>query len=402
MMFHNLKNVTADPLLSLIRQFREDTNPQKIDLGVGVYKNEHGETPVLTCVKRAEIEWLNTEKTKSYVGPAGDLGFANAMTKLVFGEHHHEKIGHRIAALQTPGGCGALRALAELIKRSNEDACVWVSDPTWANHEPLLGGARLRLKKYPYYCHETHRIRFDAMMETLSQVPSGDIILLHGCCHNPSGADLTPSQWMAIVQLMSQRGLIPLIDVAYQGFGVSLEEDAYGVRLAAEHLPEVLVAVSCSKNFGLYRERVGCAFTLAEDERQSALSLEYMMNSVRGIYSMPPSHGAAVVSTIMHSNDLKAMWHEELVQMSERIRWVRNEFIRVMNDSFHVDQFQFICEQKGMFSFLGISEHQVKLLASEYGIYMAHSSRISLAGLNPNNMDYFCSSLVKVLSKNTM
>lgn len=396
-MFERLHSLPADPLLGLIGKFRNDTRASKIDLGVGVYKNAEGFTPVLSAVKQAEAFILQNEDSKSYVGPAGNLVFAEGMTELVFGDANVAVAENRVVALQTPGGCGALRALAELIKRSHREATIWVSDPTWANHMPLLGDTGLAIKTYPYYDYQSHDVRFDDMLASLQQANAGDVVLLHGCCHNPSGADLSVEQWQAVVALIKERKLIPLIDVAYQGFGESLDADAYGVRLASEHLPEVMVAVSCSKNFGLYRERVGCAFVLAKDNHGATTALSHLMHIVRGIYSMPPSHGASIVATILQSDELSALWRSELVDMNNRIQWVRRELTHVMSERIQSDRFDFITSQKGMFSFLGISSEQVATLAEHYGIYMADSSRVSLAGLNSTNMAYFCSSLRHVL-----
>ena len=396
-MFEQLDTLPADPLLGLMVKYRNDMREAKIDLGVGIYKDASGFTPVLSSVKQAEDFLLKNEDSKSYVGPTGNLAFGETMTRLVFGEQHVAVEENRLVALQTPGGCGALRVLAELIKRSCADATVWVSDPTWANHEPLLGDAGLTLKTYPYYDHEKHSVRFDDMQACLQQAEPGDVVLLHGCCHNPSGADLSETQWQRIVELMVERKLIPLIDVAYQGFGESLEADAYGVRLASERLPEVMVAVSCSKNFGLYRERVGCAFVVTKEPNAAARSLTHLMTIARGIYSMPPSHGASIVATILQSQDLAAHWHVELEEMNARIQWVRREFTHEIRQQLDSERFDFITSQKGMFSFLGISAEQVALLAEGYGIYMAGSSRVSLAGLNPSNLSYFCNSLCAVL-----
>lgn len=396
-MFEYLKTLPADPLLGLMVKYRNDIRDTKIDLGVGVYKDASGFTPVLSSVKRAEDFLLKNEDSKSYVGPAGNLVFSEAMTRLVFGDEHIAVEENRLVALQTPGGCGALRVLAELIKRSDSGTTVWVSDPTWANHMPLLGDAGLTLKTYPYYDHETHGVCFDDMQACLQQAEPGDVVLLHGCCHNPSGADLSEVQWQSIVELMMERQLVPLIDIAYQGFGESLEADAYGVRLASNHLPEVMVAVSCSKNFGLYRERVGCAFVVAKEPKTATCSLTHLMTVARGIYSMPPSHGASIVATILQSQDLTANWLSELEAMNARIQWVRHEFTQEIRQQLGGERFDFITSQKGMFSFLGISSEEVALLADDYGIYMADSSRVSLSGLNEANLAYFCDSLCAVI-----
>lgn len=396
-MFEQLKTLAADPLLGLMVKYRNDMRSTKIDLGVGVYKDASGFTPVLSSVKQAEDFLLRHEDSKSYVGPAGNLAFGEAMTRLVFGDQHIAVAENRLVALQTPGGCGALRILAELIKRSDCGATVWVSDPTWANHIPLLGDAGLTLKTYPYYDHETQGVCFEDMQACLQQAEPGDVVLLHGCCHNPSGADLSAEQWQCIVELMMERQLVPLIDIAYQGFGESLEADTYGVRLASNHLPDVMVAVSCSKNFGLYRERVGCAFVVTRESKTATCSLTHLMAIARGIYSMPPSHGASIVATILQSQDLATNWHSELEAMNARIQWVRHEFTQEIRQQLGSERFGFITSQKGMFSFLGISSQEVASLADDYGIYMADSSRVSLSGLNEANLSYFCDSLSAVI-----
>lgn len=399
-MFENLKVLPKDPLLGLILKFRSDTRSNKIDLGVGVYKNANGETPVLDCVKRAEQNILASEDSKSYVGPAGNQSFNDKITELIFGEALSKSHSERLSALQTPGGCGALRALAELIKRSSQAKTrpdIWVSDPTWANHAPLLGDAGLALKTYPYYNEQKHAVVFEQMMEALAHAKAGDIVLLHACCHNPSGADLSVDQWDELVDFLLARELIPLIDIAYQGFGQSLVDDAYGARCVVERLPEAMVAVSCSKSFGLYRERVGCALILSNNQSQSAAAHAHLMNIVRGIYSMPPSHGASIVAEILTTPELKDQWQEELSLMRDRIITMRSSLSAHLKDKLGTGKFDFIAKQTGMFSFLGVSEKQVESLANDYGIYMASNSRMNIAGLNENNVNYFCESLVSVL-----
>ena len=400
-MFENLKVLPQDPLLGLLLKFRSDTRSNKVDLGVGVYKDAKGDTPVLDCVKQAEKKLLASEDTKSYVGPAGNQSFNDNITRLIFGETLSNTFSSRLSALQTPGGCGALRALAELIKRSSPakaNPVVWVSDPTWANHIPLLGDAGLALNTYTYYNEQKHLVMFDQMMETLGQAKEGDVVLLHACCHNPSGADLSVSQWDELVEFLLLKKLIPLVDIAYLGFGKGLLDDAYGARRVVETLPKAMVAVSCSKSFGLYRERVGCALILSKDRNQSTAAHAHLMNIVRGIYSMPPSHGAAIVAEILTTPELNRQWQEELSRMRERIIAIRSSLSEDLKARLGSDRFDFIAKQTGMFSFLGVSEEQVERLASDYGIYMASNSRMNLAGLNENNLEYFCESLIKVLA----
>lgn len=390
-MFAELNQLPADPILGLIAQFREDTRAHKIDLGVGVYRNPQGETPVLAAVKEAETRLLATESSKAYVGPAGNPQYNQSMRQLVLGEGHPAT--DSLVTVQTPGGCGALRVAAELIKRARRDATIWVSDPTWGNHMPLLGDSGLELKTYPYYDFATHSLKFDEMMATLEQVDAGDLVLLHACCHNPSGADLTSDQWQQIAALAERNGFVPFVDMAYQGFGESADADAYGIRLLCERLPEVLLAVSCSKNFGLYKERVGAVGLLSS---RPAEALTHINSIVRGIYSMPPDHGASLVATILTDAQLTASWLDELEVMRSRIQQMRTEFVTRVNAAGAGGRFDHIGRQRGMFSYLGLTPEQVGLLASEHAVYMLGTSRMSLAGLNDTNLDAFVSALVQV------
>lgn len=395
-MFENLHALQADPLLGLIEKFRLDPNPQKVDLGVGIYKDESGLTPVVSAVKQAEKIILETESSKAYVGPAGNAQFNQLMRKLIFSEQADQLEG-RLAGFQTPGGCGALRVLAETLVVAKPGCRVWVSDPTWVNHVPLLGNAGIKLETYPYYDFATSTLRFDEMLSALEAAATGDVVLLHGCCHNPCGADFSEAQWQAVVELCDTKGLIPFIDMAYQGFGDDLDRDAYGVRLAASRLPELLVAVSCSKNFGLYRERVGAAFIVSENAQIAAALDSHMKSITRGIYSMPPSHGASVVAEILGSEALKSLWLKELADMRTRIQGLRAQLSSELRLATQSQRFDFIEGEKGMFSFLGVSQSQVAALASGYSIYMADSSRINVAGLSAANLGYVVDALVNVI-----
>ena len=396
-MFENLTLLPADPILGLMDAFRNDNNPNKIDLGVGVYKNEQGATPVLEAVKLAERAILESEQTKLYIGPAGSAEFGSAMKTLLLGADHPALVNNRVSIAQTPGGCGALRVAAELVKKSNPDATIWVSDPTWGNHIPLLGDTGLQIKSYPYYDAANHQVNFEALLDALAQAKRGDLVLLHGCCHNPSGADLSPPQWQAITQLASEKGFTPFIDIAYQGFGKGIEEDAYGIRLMAEQLPELLIANSCSKNFGIYRERVGAVFVVAKNAQQAQVNSSQLARIVRGIYSMPPSHGAAVVTHILENDDLRQHWLGELDAMRERILMLRGQLLEQLTRKGASSDFSFITQQSGMFSFLDISPAQVQRLREEFSIYMTNDSRINVAGINSNNIDYLSSAIVSVL-----
>ncbi|QKX18476.1 amino acid aminotransferase [Microbulbifer sp. YPW1] len=396
-MFDHLSSLPADPILGLLATYRADENPNKIDLGVGVYKDEAGHTPVLQAVKEAETRLLQSEDTKAYVGPAGTPGFNTAMQELVLGAGHAALVGNRVRSAQTPGGCGALRVLAEFSNRAKEGATIWVSDPTWANHVPLLGNAGLQIKSYPYYDRATSSLQFDAMVETLKQVGEGDLVLFHACCHNPCGADLSREQWKVLAEMAQKQGFTPFIDMAYQGFGDSLDADAYGLRLMAESVPEMLVAASCSKNFGLYRERVGLAMVIYSDAAAADRGQSQLLNVVRGNYSMPPNHGGAIVESILTDASLRANWEAELTEMRERINSLRSGVVESLRAAGAAGDFSFIQRQKGMFSFLGITPEQVQKLQQDYSIYMVDSSRISIAGLSQGNMAYFCKSVAEVL-----
>ena len=396
-MFEKFAQLPADPILGLMAAFRTDTNPHKVDLGVGVYKDPTGNTPVLSAVKLADQVCLDEETTKAYIGPAGDAGFNDAMTTVVFGAEALATQDDRIRTVQTPGGCGALRMAGELIKRALPNATMWVSDPTWANHTPLFEGAGLTLKTYPYFDAQNGTVRFDDMMECLNQVKAGDVVLFHGCCHNPTGVDLSNAQWDEVVQLATKSEFLPFVDLAYQGFGDGLNEDAYGVRALAAQVPEMIVAVSCSKNFGLYRERTGAVMLVSPSSESANAALSQQLNIIRGNYSMPPAHGAAIVRIILADPKLREDWQTELKLMRDRIRDLRVLFADKMQQRGVERDFSFITRQKGMFSFLGISEQQVERLRTEYSIYIAPPSRINIAGINDANVDYLADAIASVL-----
>ena len=394
-MFEHLKALPQDPILGLLQLFRNDSRPEKIDLGVGVYKDAQGNTPVMNAVKLAEQRLLEQEDTKAYIGPAGAAGFGRAMAGLLLGDSNPLIDSGRLTIAQTPGGCGALRMAAEFLKLCSADTTVWVSNPTWGNHIPLLGGAGLNIKQYSYYSKETHGVDFDAMMEDLQQAKAGDVVLLHGCCHNPSGADLNIEQWQAVTNLLVDKGLLPFVDIAYQGLGLGLDKDAAGLRLLAEQVPELIIAASCSKNFGLYRERTGALMVLSANEAQAANGASQLFSAIRGHYSMPPSHGAAVVETILTDSELRANWEAELTEMTHRILGLREQFVTEMAQ--HGLDFSFIAQQRGMFSFLGITPEQVLQLRNEHAIYMIDSSRVNVAGLSTENIPTVANALKAVI-----
>ena len=395
-MFENLEELHPDPILGLMVAHRNDANLKKIDLGVGVYRDESGATPIMKSVLEAQKIRHETEQTKSYIGPPGTPEFNTLTRKLMFGNDNQAEKNNRIAGVQTPGGCGALRVAAELIKRARPKTTIWVSDPTWANHQPLLGNAGLNLKEYAYYEKSSRSLNTEGLLESLSNVPAGDAVLIHGCCHNPSGVDLEPQHWEAIANLAINQGFTPFIDLAYQGLGDSLEEDAIGVKILSELCPEVIVASSYSKNFGLYRERVGSLQIVSPNVAQTTIVQSQLGSVVRGIYSMPPAHGAAIVETILSDKTLKLQWVEELSTMRDRINLLRKELANRLTQEIDQD-FSFIEKQKGMFSFLGIDANQVARLQTEFAIYMVDSSRINVAGVNSSNIDYFVESMTTIL-----
>lgn len=396
-MFQSLSPLPADPILGLMAAYRADDNPRKIDLGIGVYKDESGATPIMSAVKKAEDILLNSQTTKSYVGPTGAADYNDTVGELLFGKSLTDSLGKRRVTVQSPGGCGGLRLAAEFIKSANPAATVWVSNPTWANHMPLLASAGLKIEEYPYYDYDSHSVRFDEMIDCLAKVSSGDVVLLHGCCHNPCGADLSQEQWQQIRDLALNCGFTVFVDLAYQGLGDGLEEDVYGVRLLAESLPELIVVSSCSKNFGLYRERTGALTVICENDSAATVATTLIAAAARAMYSMPPDHGAAIVQLILNDADLRKEWDTELTTMRNRINGLRAQFVKQIQTTGISEDFSFIEREKGMFSFLGVDVDQVQSLVNDYSIYLVNSSRINVAGINDENIEYLASSLAAVL-----
>lgn len=393
-MFETLEPAPADAILGLIAEHANDPRPQKVDLGVGVFRTAEGETPVLDVVKIAEQRLVDTQSSKAYIGTAGDPSFNAAMQTMTFADAVDVD---RLMTIQAPGGSGSLRVAASLILRARPKATVWVSDPTWANHIPLLGGAGLTLRPYPYYDTEKHVLRVDAMLESLRQVPAGDLVLLHACCHNPSGLDPSEDEWRAIADVIVERELVPFIDMAYQGFAESLDADAFPVRHMAGRVPEMIVTNSCSKNFGLYRDRVGTLSILAADAASRDTVFSQVNNVVRTIYSVPPDHGAVVVATILNDPELKAAWRVELATMRARLREMRV----LLNDALAArapeHDFSHLVRAVGMFCFLGVTADQVARLKKDYGVYMVDSSRINTAGITAHNVNYLADAVAAVL-----
>ena len=396
-MFEHLAAVIPDPILGLMAAFRADPDPHKVDLGVGVYRDAHGNTPVPDAVRRAEAAMLARQTTKTYVGPAGNAGFNQAMEQLVLGPAHPALAAGRVRSVQTPGGCGALRLGAELIRAAAPDAVVHVSTPTWANHVPLLSGSGLKLEHYPYYDPATGGVQFDAMTAALEQVPPRAIVLLHASCHNPTGADLAPAQWRELLTLVKRRQLLPFIDMAYQGLGEGTDADAFGLRLFCAELPEVLFAVSCSKNFGLYCERTGALNLIGASPAAADAALSQLVRIARGIWSMPPHHGAAIVQAILADDALRRQWAEELDGMRRRILELRLAVVEQLRRHCPQRDFGFIARQRGMFSFLGIDTAQVRALRERHHVYMTDDSRMNIAGLRRENLEYFARAVAEVL-----
>ncbi len=393
-MFESLQAMPADAILGLIAEFQEDQRPDKVDLGVGVYRNTAGETPVLNSVKKAEQAILETQASKAYLGTAGNPDFNAAMQAMMFAGTAPDE---RLVTIQTPGGSGSLRVAAGILLRARDNTTVWVSEPTWANHVPLLGGAGLELKPYPYYDTEKHVLRTDAMLDALREVPRGDVVLFHACCHNPSGLDPSQQDWRAITDVILERGLLPFVDMAYQGFAEGLEEDAYSIRYMAERVPEMIVSSSCSKNFGLYRDRVGTVTFLAADVQAAQVLASQASNYVRTLYSMPPDHGGAVVSAILNDAALREEWHKELDEMRDRLQGMRALLNEALAAKAPEHDFSHLVRANGMFCFLGITAEQVSKLKQDYGIYMVDSSRINVAGITADNVDYLAESIAAVL-----
>lgn len=396
-MLDQLKAVPPDPILGIIIAHAADSNPKKIDLGIGVYRDEHGNTPILECVTAAERILDSTQTSKSYLGPRGVPGFNSGMQELIFSSAGAVREQNRVRTVQTPGGTGALRVGADLIKAASPDAQVWVSDPTWANHNAIFTAAGLTLESYPYFDRQNSALRYDDMMSTLQERGPGDVVLFHACCHNPCGVSPEPGQWETIADVAAERGFLPMVDVAYQGFERGIEEDALAVRLFAEKCPELIVASSCSKNFAVYRERVGAISVVCAND-QKAADVETVIHSLtRKNYSMPPTHGTGIVDIILHSAELRALWLDEVTAMRERINGLRQELSARIAAAGIERDFSFLQRQSGMFSFLGLSVEQVRRLRDEYSIYTVDSARVNIASFNDSNIDYFIESLKAVL-----
>jgi aromatic-amino-acid transaminase len=386
-LFDRLDEQKPDALLQLIALCNADPRPEKIDVGVGVYRDSAGNTPILRSVKKAEHILWETQETKSYLGSQGDPRFTDLIRPIVFGEAM--AADERIVGLQTPGGCGALRLGADLIRKANPEARIHVGEPTWPNHVPLIANAGVEMVRYDYYDCEARRILFDRMMTALEEATPGDLVLLHGCCHNPTGADLDIDQWREVADLISRRGLIPFVDLAYQGLGHGLEADAEGTRLVVEAADQALIAQSCDKNFGVYRERTGNLFVKGSSRRVAEIAFGNLLQLARTMWSMPPDHGAAIVRIVLDDAELRADWRAELDEMAGRIRMLRERLAA------YDERLAYLREQSGMFSILPIGPQQVLALREEKAIYMANSGRFNIVGLSDDNVDRFAAAVVE-------
>ena len=393
-MLENLKEQAPDKIIELIGLYAADTRADKLDLGVGVYKDAQGKTPIMRAVKDAEKQLLEYQDSKSYIGLLGDLSYVDAIRDLVLGDTVD---AGRVCGAQEPGGTGAIRQLFELIRVANAGTTVWISNPSWPNHEAILKYLGMNVGKYRYFDEATCGVDFEGMKADLEGAAEGDVLLLHGCCHNPTGANITGAQWDEVTDIALAKGLMPMVDIAYQGFGDGLEDDAAGVRAMAARVPEMLIAASCSKNFGLYRDRVGAALIISKDEAGSALSKANIAGLNRLNFSFPPDHGAKVVSIIMNDAALRADWAAELEEMRLNMLSLRQGLADALRRETNSDRFDFVAEHRGMFSRLGLTLEQVMQLRTEHAIYMVGDSRINIAGLPKDGLDKLAKAIASVI-----
>ncbi|PHI31356.1 amino acid aminotransferase [Budvicia aquatica] len=396
-MFEHITAAPADPILGLGDLYNAETRPNKINLGIGVYKDETGQTPVLDSVKKAEQYLLENEKTKNYLGIAGLATFATCTQELLFGRANSIITDKRARTAQAPGGTGALRIAADFIASNTNAKRVWISNPSWPNHKNVFNAAGLETPEYTYYNAEQHSLDFDGMLASLEKAQAGDVVLFHGCCHNPTGIDPTEEQWKVLAKLSAERGWLPLFDFAYQGFAKGLEEDSQGLRIFAASNPELIVASSYSKNFGLYNERVGAFTLVATDSETAERAFSQVKSVIRANYSNPPAHGASIVAAILSNPSLRESWEQELTDMRQRIHRMRQLFVNTLQEKGAQQDFSFITLQNGMFSFSGLTPEQVLRLRNEYAIYAVNSGRINVAGMTLDNMAPLCEAIVAVL-----
>ena len=397
--FAEIPQAPPDPILGLTEAFQADTNPRKVNLGVGVYQDSAGRVPVLATVRQAEARWLAEEATKSYLPIDGAPAYNSAVQRLVLGEDSPAIAEGRAVTVQSLGGTGALKIGADFLKRFLPHSTVFLSAPSWENHRALFEGAGFHVEQYPYYDPATHALNFQGFLDALAGMPEGSIVVLHACCHNPTGVDPTVSQWRQVVDLLSRRALVPFLDFAYQGFGEGLEEDARPVRLFAEAGIPCLVANSFSKNFSLYRERVGALTLLARDRDEAKRALSQLKRVIRTNYSNPSSHGAQVVAIALTDPELRCAWEQEVAEMRSRIHRMRRLFAERLNGHGTGRDFAFIVDQRGMFSYSGLSAEEARRLRSDFGVYVVESGRICVAALNDANVDYVCEAIARVISR---
>ncbi|PMH41393.1 aromatic amino acid aminotransferase [Vibrio sp. 10N.286.49.B3] len=392
-MFAHLSTPTLDPILSLSVAYRNDKRPNKVDLGIGVYRNSQGETPIMQAVQMAQDIVVESQKSKAYVGLAGCEEFNQSMVDLLLSDT--SAIG-RVAAIQTPGASGALRMLGDLMHVAQPGTTVWISNPSYINHQPVMEAAGLKVKQYHYFCPVTKQVDTARMLEELAQAGPKDVVLLHGCCHNPTGADIDFSTWQVITELAQKNGFTPFVDIAYQGFGDGLEQDAQGLRFMADNVEEMLIATSCSKNFGLYRERTGAAIVIGKNAHHVSNAKGKLLQLARATYTMPPDHGAALVKTILQSDNLTSVWKQELDQMQQRLIGLRHKLCEELRHEHQTDAFDFIEQHKGMFTVLGFNQTQMAQLREDFGIYAVGDGRINIAGLSESDISYVASAIMKV------
>ena len=398
-MFENLKLQSEDKIMALMSLYKADERKEKIDLGVGVYKNNKGQTPIMDAVQKASRILNNTQKTKSYVGLSGNLGFIDNISQLVLADVVPK---NQIIGAQAPGGTGAFHQLLLLIRSMEKDKRVWISSPSWPNHAAILNHLGIQFNNYNYFDYDTCEVNFSRMMSDLQKISPGDVLLLHGCCHNPTGANLSLENWTELTQFCEKKNILPLIDLAYQGFGDGINDDVKGVQYMASNLPEVCIGISCSKNFGLYRERVGAALMVVSDKKIHKLVEENLKSFNRVTFSFPPDYGASLVEIILGGNnsqnkELIHLWEKELNSMRNGMLELRKLLSDSLRRSTNSTRFDFIERHRGMFSLMGLSVDQVARLRTEFGIYMVGDSRINIAGLNKDQIDYFSSSIASVI-----
>lgn len=399
MILEDLSPAAPDAILGLTEAFKSDDRPEKVNLGVGVYQDDAGITPIMKCVKEAEQRIWQQEQSKSYLSIGGARDYRAHVQTLLFGAGHNLIAERRVHTAHTPGGTGGLRVGAEFLKQVAPNAKVWVSTPTWANHPGVFSAAGFEVITYPYYNPASKGLDYEGMMAALGKVPAGDIVLLHVCCHNPTGVDLSESQWREIATLANQQGWIPFLDFAYQGLGDALDEDRLGLLAMASTVPVFFVASSFSKNFGLYKERTGAISLVASTAAAASAAFSHMEKVIRVLYSNPPAHGGSVVTTILNDSSLRSMWEDEVAAIRDRIKLVRSQLVQELNAR-QIDQdFSFIESQKGMFSFSGLSDEQVAFLKEEKAIYIVKGGRINVAGITSRNIDYLCDAIAEALQK---